>query len=211
MKLKLIAILAICILSGCIGVNPNNLQKVAVEEILVLKQPFSWRQHSNFSGNTDEFSLIAGEYTAKLQDSEGTYYEGPGYCWQWGKVEINNKPIIGSISGYKCGIFISKDAKATIKVYHFMDEIVIRWGEDADPVKKARATDSSTPDSTVPLVVNAVSGTNATALQGGIGGGIAAGIIGVVEEPRKKNMQFDHFPQPPNEALRAALTKNESN
>jgi hypothetical protein len=211
MKSKLIAILAVFILCGCVGVDPNSLQKVAIEETLVLKQPFIWQHHFSMAQNTDEYTLIAGEYTSRLQDSVGTYYEGPGYCWQRGRTAIRNKPVVGTIVAYKCGIFIPAAPNASLKVYHFLEENVIRWGDDANPEAKARATKPNTSDSTVPIVVNTVAGTNATALQGGIGGGIAAGIIGAVEEAKKKNMQFDDFQQPANEALRAALTKKESN
>ncbi len=66
------------LVSGCTGVNPENLKVVNIESSFVLDSYIEHKGKQRLSVTIE--GLSSGEYTATFQDNNGVYYKGVGRC-----------------------------------------------------------------------------------------------------------------------------------
>ena len=66
------------LVSGCTGVNPENLKVVNVESSFVLNSYIEHKGKQRLSVTIE--GLSSGKYTATYQDNSGVYYKGSGRC-----------------------------------------------------------------------------------------------------------------------------------
>lgn len=179
------------ILAGCAGVSPSDLKPVAGDKAIMLVAPVQYDEIHSFAGNHMYYTIDAGKYSAKYEDSKGTYFEGPGSCFTI-RIELDSLKKDGKSQptpmAYRCGIFMPALAAAEPKLYFYHDAGV---SKEIFENSKLVARDADGRLSTSPDRV--MSGTN-----------VGASIAAAFDAAELKNLHF-YQEQPKPGQIRQAL------
>lgn len=198
-------------MAGCAGVSvsPTKLRPVADARTIELTKPVHWKYDSGLGFGYWQYQLVAGSYVATLEDDSGTYFWGPKPTCLYQTVIAESKPASGS--SLQCVIFVPRKAGDAPVVFFVNGSMLMQHAFNpdktpiVDQIDPGVSTARTSPDtsSTVSAVVANSVPYNATPLQAGLGGGIAAGIIAVMSESERGSL-IPFNKQPPAGWLQAA-------
>jgi hypothetical protein len=116
----------ISILAGCTGVEPTKLKLASTTSSIEISQDFHYDENYKLASAHYFYKLSSGKYVAKFEKKNGVYYEGTGTCLEM-NAEISSESLRKSLIGYypkkyRCGIFVSNQAKESPKIYYYRDK-----------------------------------------------------------------------------------------
>jgi hypothetical protein len=198
-------------MAGCasVSVEPGKLRPVTEAKTIELVRPVQWKYDSGLGMGYWQYLLVAGSYMATLEDDSGTYFLGPKPTCLYQTVIIPSEPPSGS--SLQCLIFVPRKAGEMPTVFFVNGSALKQHAFTADKAPVVDQVDPgvslarSSPD-TSGAVSSALATSipaNATPMQAGLAGGIAAGLIAVMSKSEVGNLvRFNK--QPPAGWLQAA-------
>ena len=198
------ATIVLCVLfvSGCEGVSPSSF-KVAAPQTIFVEQNHWSRTYGSYVAN---YELTPGPYRARWEDSGGTYFEGPRFCFRSHNVgaDLNeNQRLPGARS---CGVYLPRAAGEEPKVWVTGAGVVLHPdGSVTEGItgSKVDMNSSEAPSSTGYMPAPGLPPTNSAQV---IGGALGTAAVSVIIEAEQKNVRLlrDMF-QPPKGMLRQAI------
>ena len=184
LQIHALSLVAFVALSGCAGVAPTSLTSVENSSI-ELKEPFIFVAEF-FTGIRHSHVISSGKYQSVGKDAAGIYYKGPVKCLS-STVVPNGAALPDQADRPQftadCGIYIPTDVTQPARVF------VVVGSEMA--AASGTPEGSSAASTGVSIVTSqVVANSNATPLQGGVGGGIGAAIVGAAIEAEKGRFSF---------------------
>ncbi|MES2015246.1 MAG: hypothetical protein V4484_02025 [Pseudomonadota bacterium] len=198
MKIALLS--AVLLLTGC-GTSIAHLTVPLTVTSFELRAPFVFTSTGGLGGMKLEYTLTPGVYVATFEDNAGVYHRGPDGCYS-SKVLAAGWVFTPASVGKEnfrsdCGIYMYKNPATLPKLY-----IVLGTEQGMFAPKAAPAPASASVGANVISSQPQLGG--ATAVQGGVGVGIAMGVGAALASAERGNLMIID-PPVDREALRQAL------
>ena len=88
----------------------------AASDSFTLTQDVSIKKPGGFLSSSPTITASAGKYSAVNTDEEGTYFNGPPFCWSATRED-------GLTIAAHCGIFVPNNASEPYKLYYYPDSV----------------------------------------------------------------------------------------
>lgn len=111
-------------ISGCVGINPENLKSAESNKNLYFDKDFSYIKIFSFGGTTQEYTILKGVYKAMYDDGNGIYYQGNNRCFSINIIAAdheNGKKLINKPVYHRCGIYVPNDKTDEAKIYYYIE------------------------------------------------------------------------------------------
>ena len=90
---------------------------LASPESFTLTQDVSIKKSGGFMSSSPTIAASAGKYSAVKTDSEGTYFNGPPFCWSATRED-------GLTIAAHCGIFVPTNNSEPYKLFYYPDSVI---------------------------------------------------------------------------------------
>ena len=138
----LVILCVVFLLSGCAGVDPASLRPAQSSRSISLNAPYRYEEYYSLAGNRMIYSLAVGQYVARYEDDHGTYFEGPGKCFE---IQVISDSLTQKglpqykPHSYRCGVYVPQRTDLMPKVYFYRDAEVSAavFSDDKAPVISA--------------------------------------------------------------------------
>jgi len=114
---KIILLIISIFLTSCS--NSNNLQLIRNnKQSFIITHDIISNKIAGFPRSTITTVFKKGKYTSYAKDSQGTYFNGPKYCYTWSSSNKNLHSITAN-----CGIYIFDDKSRPHRAYSYTNSI----------------------------------------------------------------------------------------
>ena len=172
------------LLCSCAGINPNSLMLVTNDKSIELFQ-IQYEESYKISDNRVMYKIEGGRYTAKLQDSSGLFYEGPGKCLAVQIYPNSQAPL--PPHSYRCLIYVPNEPSEDPKLYFYRD-----------PEVSAAIFDNTE------IQVMDAKGAPSTSVAASVGGAIGFALVRGLDAAELKNIHL-FFEQPKPSQLKNSI------
>jgi hypothetical protein len=116
--------LVVLLLTACSSVSPSSLKVPSEALQFKVEATTEWLYREESFRPIDYHGRLApGTYVARHEDSQGTYYVGPGKCFSFEAVRVSSKDqeiALGKEFEVPCGVYLPKDTAKDARIFTFI-------------------------------------------------------------------------------------------
>jgi hypothetical protein len=170
-------LLSFALLTGCgTLVEPSALRKPNLQQTLFLPADVLYTFQGDKPVDQRYYTgLLSGQFVAEFEDNGGIYFRGPGRCVVWADVPEKQQRLVA-----EGGLWVAKsNTTPKFRIYRYLatEGTQTRSGVPGAPTSATSVDVAASAPTNGGGATTIYVPVNATPVQSGLGGGIAAGII----------------------------------